>query len=110
MEPERGGWVEGGVGHWYLTQHGQYTLMFFLPEVHSDKGNEADWGKAWEGQVALLFSRGFTPSSLEVKHVVNGTCLPAKAQFHNHVFFFFNQHRRTNQCHREEEFSRKKKC
>lgn len=60
MEPESG-WVgEGGVGHWYLTQHGQYTLMFFLPEVHSDKGNEADWEKAWEGQVALLFSRGFS--------------------------------------------------
>ncbi|TWW54086.1 Transposon TX1 uncharacterized 149 kDa protein ORF 2 [Takifugu flavidus] len=46
-----------------------------------DCGIEADWEKEWEGQVllshnttlsggvGLLFSRGFTPSSLEVEHV-----------------------------------------
>ncbi|TWW74491.1 hypothetical protein D4764_14G0004940 [Takifugu flavidus] len=53
----------------------------FLQETHSDRNNEADWEKEWEGQallshntslsggVGLLFSWGFTPSSLEVEHV-----------------------------------------
>ncbi|TWW74340.1 Transposon TX1 uncharacterized 149 kDa protein ORF 2 [Takifugu flavidus] len=58
-------------------------------ETHSDRGIEADWEKEWEGQallshnttlsggVGLLFSRGFTPSSLEVEHVKKSdfTCL-----------------------------------
>ncbi|TWW77432.1 Transposon TX1 uncharacterized 149 kDa protein ORF 2 [Takifugu flavidus] len=55
--------------------------VLFLQETHSDCGIEADWEKEWEGQVllshnttlsggvGLLFSRGFTPSSLEVEHV-----------------------------------------
>ncbi|TWW53508.1 Transposon TX1 uncharacterized 149 kDa protein ORF 2 [Takifugu flavidus] len=59
-------------------------------ETHSDCGIEADWEKEWEGQVllshnttlsggvGLLFSRGFTLSSLEVEHVVRGRCLMVK--------------------------------
>ncbi|TWW62349.1 hypothetical protein D4764_04G0009960 [Takifugu flavidus] len=55
--------------------------VLFLQKTHSDCGIEADWEKEWEGQVllshnttlsggvGLLFSRGFTPSSLEVEHV-----------------------------------------
>ncbi|TWW68287.1 hypothetical protein D4764_19G0000850 [Takifugu flavidus] len=55
--------------------------VLFLQETHSDCGIEADWEKEWEGQVllshnttlsggvGLLFSRGCTPSSLEVEHV-----------------------------------------
>ncbi|TWW74405.1 Transposon TX1 uncharacterized 149 kDa protein ORF 2 [Takifugu flavidus] len=55
--------------------------VLFLQETHSDCGIEVDWEKEWEGQVllshnttlsggvGLLFSRGFTPSSLEVEHV-----------------------------------------
>ncbi|TWW71219.1 Transposon TX1 uncharacterized 149 kDa protein ORF 2 [Takifugu flavidus] len=52
-----------------------------VKETHGDRGIEADWEKECEGQallshnttlsggVGLLFSRGFTPSSLEVEHV-----------------------------------------
>ncbi|TWW61013.1 Transposon TX1 uncharacterized 149 kDa protein ORF 2 [Takifugu flavidus] len=55
--------------------------VLFLQETHSDCGIKADWEKEWEGQVllshnttlsggvGLLFSRGFTPLSLEVEHV-----------------------------------------
>ncbi|TWW73398.1 Transposon TX1 uncharacterized 149 kDa protein ORF 2 [Takifugu flavidus] len=57
--------------------------VMFLQETHSDRNNEADWEKEWEGQallshntslsggVGLLFSKSFAPSSLEVEHVVS---------------------------------------
>ncbi|TWW77456.1 Transposon TX1 uncharacterized 149 kDa protein ORF 2 [Takifugu flavidus] len=70
-------------------------------ETHSDRGIEADWEKEWEGQallshnttlsggVGLLFSRGFTASSLEVEHVVRGRCL-LKTRLQNHSLVFIN--------------------
>ena len=67
--------------------------VLFLQETHSDVGNEADWSREWEGELILshhttlsggvgfLFSRGFTPTSVEVRHVVEGRCLLVKAHF-----------------------------
>ncbi|TWW61078.1 Transposon TX1 uncharacterized 149 kDa protein ORF 2 [Takifugu flavidus] len=43
-------------------------------ETHSDCGIEADWEKEW----------GFTPSSLEVEHVVRGRCFLVKVRLQNH--------------------------
>ncbi|TWW74498.1 hypothetical protein D4764_14G0005010 [Takifugu flavidus] len=71
-------------------------------ETHSDRGIEADWEKEWEGQallshnttlsggVGLLFSRGFTPSFLEVEYVLRGRCLLLKAHLQNHSLVFIN--------------------
>ncbi|TWW71608.1 Transposon TX1 uncharacterized 149 kDa protein ORF 2 [Takifugu flavidus] len=58
--------------------------------------------REWEGQallshnttlsggVGLLFSRGFTPLSLEVEHVVRGRCLLVKVRLQNHALVFIN--------------------
>ncbi|TWW54634.1 hypothetical protein D4764_0192100 [Takifugu flavidus] len=82
--------------------------VLFLQETDSDCGIEVDWEKEWEGQVllshnttlsggvGLLFSRGFTPSSLEVKHVVRGRCLMVKACLQNHSLVFINIYAPTN--------------
>ena len=76
--------------------------VLFLQEVHSDRNNEGDWEREWEGQVALshnttlsggvgiLFSRRFTPSSLEVEQVVEGMCLLVKAKFETFTLVFMN--------------------
>nr|BAC82603.1 pol-like protein [Takifugu rubripes] len=92
--------------------------VMFLQETHSNRNNEADWEKEWEGQallshnttlsggVGLLFSRGFTPSSLEVEHVVRGRCLMVKARLQNHSLVFINIYAPTNGT--EKELSRKK--
>lgn len=68
-------------GHLCWTRSKRIDVLF-LQEVHSDQCNEGEWEKEWEGQVALnhnttlnggvgiLFSRRFTPSSLEVEQVV----------------------------------------
>ncbi|TWW57318.1 Transposon TX1 uncharacterized 149 kDa protein ORF 2 [Takifugu flavidus] len=65
-------------------KNGLFPVFPCLPEFLFA---QADWEKEWEGQVllshnttlsggvGLLFSRGFTPSSLEVEHVVRGQCL-----------------------------------
>lgn len=56
--------------------------VLFLQGVHIHGDNSADWEKWWEGQVTLshntthsgrmgfFFTRGFTPSSLVVEHVL----------------------------------------
>ena len=87
--------------------------VVFLQETHSDDGNEADWSREWEGEVILsnnttlsggvgfLFSGGFTPTSLEVKHVVEGRCLLVKARF-EHFNVVFYQHLCSKQRYREE--------
>lgn len=54
----------------------------FLQEAHSNGGN---WDKEREGQVPfILFSRRFTPSSLEVGHV-RGRYLLARPHFETHT-------------------------
>ena len=76
--------------------------VLFLQEVHSDQSIEGDWEKEWEGQVALshnttlsggvgiLFSRRFTPSSLEVEPVVQGRCLLVRAKFDTYTLVLVN--------------------
>lgn len=67
--------------------------VLFLQETHSDSTNEADWRREWGGEVLLshntnlsggvgfLFSRSFTPVSLEVKHIMEGRLFLVKARF-----------------------------
>lgn len=86
----------------------KHVDVMFLQEIHSDRGNEADWEKEWEGQVllshnttlgggvGLLFFKDFTPSSLEVKHVVRGRCLRVKVRLQNHSLVFINIYAPTN--------------
>jgi len=76
--------------------------VLFLQETHSDVVNEAEWGREWEGElilshhtnlsggVGLLFSRGFAPTSVEVRHVVEGRCLLIKAHFEHFNVVFIN--------------------
>lgn len=42
------------------------------------------------GGVGLLFSRGFTPSFLEVEHLVKGRCMLVKARLQKHTLVFIN--------------------
>lgn len=83
----------------FNTAKRKCTDVMFLQETHSV---EAEWEKEWEGQVllshnttisvrvGLLFSRGFTPSALEVEHVVRVRCLVVQARLQNHYLVFIN--------------------
>lgn len=63
------------------TTRRKHVDMLFLQEMHSHEHTEHDWDKEWEGHVVLshnsiasrgegpLFSRSFTPTSLEMEHV-----------------------------------------
>ena len=76
--------------------------VLFLQETHSDVGNEAEWSREWEGELILshhtnlsggvgfLFSRRFTPTSVEVRHVVEGRCLLVEAHFEHFNVVFIN--------------------
>ncbi|KAI3377358.1 hypothetical protein L3Q82_008399, partial [Scortum barcoo] len=61
--------------------------------THSDSSNERDWRREWPGQVFLshkqsnsagvgiLFSRAFSPQSVELHHVMPGHALMVKALY-----------------------------
>ena len=84
------------------TARTKHVDVLFLQETHSDVFNEADWIREWEGElvlshsttlsggVGLLFSRTFSPVSLEVQHIVEGRCLLVKAQFECFNVVFIN--------------------
>ncbi|KAI3373352.1 hypothetical protein L3Q82_006652 [Scortum barcoo] len=68
-------------------------LPKLCPETHSDSSNERDWRREWPGQVFLshkqsnsagvgiLFSRAFSPQSVELHHVLPGHALMVKALY-----------------------------
>jgi len=90
--------------------------VLFLQETHSDVGNEADWSREWEGELILshnttlsggvgfLFSRGFTPTSVVVRHVVEGRCLLVKAQFEHFNVVLINIYAPNNGTERKRSF------
>ncbi len=92
--------------------------VLFLQETHSDAGIEADWSREWEGEVILshnttlsggvgyLFSRGFTPTSLEVRHVVEGRCLLVRAHFEHFNVVFINIYAPNNGTERKHFFEK----
>lgn len=61
--------------------------VLFVQETHSDSKNEGDWRREWPGQVFLshkqsnsagvgiLFSKAFSPQSVELHHVMAGHVL-----------------------------------
>ncbi|KAI3369590.1 hypothetical protein L3Q82_024474, partial [Scortum barcoo] len=67
--------------------------VLFVQETHSDSSNERDWRREWPGQVFLshkqsnsagvgiLFSRAFSPQSVELHHVLPGHALMVKALY-----------------------------
>lgn len=69
--------------------------MLFVQETHSDSKNEGDWRREWPGQVFLshkqsnsagvgiLFSKAFSPQSVELHHVMAGHVLMVKAFYEN---------------------------
>nr|BAC82605.1 pol-like protein [Tetraodon nigroviridis] len=87
--------------------------VLFLQETYSDEHNQADWAKEWEGQVVLshlstasggvglLFLRSFTPTSVEVEHVVKGRCLLVTACFNERTVVFINVYAPTNGTERK---------
>ncbi|KAI3364783.1 hypothetical protein L3Q82_000911 [Scortum barcoo] len=68
-------------------------MCCFVQETHSDSSNEMDWRREWPGQVFLshkqsnsagvgiLFSRAFSPQSVELHHVLPGHALMVKALY-----------------------------
>lgn len=74
--------------------------VLFVQETHSDSGNEGDWRREWPGQVFLshkqsnsagvgiLFSRAFSPQSVELNHIMPGYALMVKALYENIEFVF----------------------
>ena len=87
--------------------------VLFLQETHSDGGNEADWRREWEGEailshgtslsggVGFLFSKAFTPVSLEVEHFIEGRLLLVKARFDVFTAVFINVYAPTNGAERK---------
>ena len=87
--------------------------VLFLQETHGCAENEGDWRREWEGEVALshntnfsggvgfLFSRSFSPVSMEVKHVIMGSFLFIKARFEQFNVFFINIYAPTNGTERK---------
>ena len=73
-----------------------------VQETHSDRANEVDWRKEWEGEVsfshmsstrggvAVLFARRFLPISFEIEQVVEGRCMVVRAQFERFKFTIVN--------------------
>lgn len=69
--------------------------IVFVQETHSDEENESDWKREWPGEVilshknsnsggvAVLFSKGFSPYSIEVEEVMCGHILKVKVQYEN---------------------------
>ena len=67
--------------------------VLFIQETHSDSRNEADCRREWPGQVFLshkqsnsagvgiLFSRAFSPQSVELQHIMPGHALMVKALY-----------------------------
>ncbi len=67
--------------------------VLFVQETHSDTKNEGDWRREWPGQVFLshkksnsagvgiLFSRAFSPQSVEIHHIMAGHALMVKALY-----------------------------
>lgn len=90
--------------------------VLFLQETHGDLTNEADWRREWEGRVILshhttlsagvgfLFSKAFTPTALEVEHIVNGRCLLVKGRFDHFTVLFVNIYAPNNGEERKEFF------
>ncbi|KAI7804071.1 pol-like protein [Triplophysa rosa] len=74
--------------------------IIMLQETHSDTSNAADWAVEWNGTtvlshntslsagVAILFTKGFSPHSLQVEEVIKGRLLKVRASFENSVFVF----------------------
>ena len=100
----------------FETAKMKHIDVMFLQEIHSDVGNEADWSREWEGELVLshnttlsggvgfLFSRGFTPTSLEVRHVVEGRCLSVRARFEHLNVVFINIYAPNNGAERKHFF------
>ena len=69
--------------------------VVFLQETHSDSVNEEDWKREWPGEVFLshkrsnsagvgiLFSRAFSPRSVEVQDIMSGHILRVNALYEN---------------------------
>ncbi|KAI3369169.1 hypothetical protein L3Q82_026128 [Scortum barcoo] len=79
-----------------ITSYSVEKIRRFLAETketHSDSSNERDWRREWPGQVFLshkqsnsagvgiLFSRAFSPQSVELHHVLPGHALMVKALY-----------------------------
>uniref|UniRef100_A0A3B5R4A8 Reverse transcriptase domain-containing protein n=1 Tax=Xiphophorus maculatus TaxID=8083 RepID=A0A3B5R4A8_XIPMA len=76
--------------------------IIYLQETHSDCNTETDWGREWRGEVVLshgtsqsagvgfLFSKAFTPNSMDIEHVVQGRCLLVRACFDHFSLVFIN--------------------
>ena len=75
--------------------------VMLIQETHSDKTNEVDWRREWNGQiffshkssvsggVAILFSKDSLPLSCHVQDIVEGRLLMIKAVFESHTMVLF---------------------
>lgn len=76
--------------------------VLFLQETHSDSSNHIDWRREWEGQailshsstssggVGILFSKCFSPLTVEVEEVVEGRLIVVRAKFSTYNMVFMN--------------------
>ena len=81
--------------------------------THSCAENEGDWRREWEGEVVLshntnlsggvgfLFSRSFSPVSMEVEHVIMGRMLLIKAWFEQFNVVFIDVYAPTSGTERK---------
>lgn len=86
----------------YESMMMKHIDVLFLQETHTDSSNEADWRREWErevvlshksstsGGVGILFSKSFTPVSIEVEHVLEGRLVVVKAVFEKFNVVFLN--------------------
>ena len=92
--------------------------VMLIQETHSDKTNEVDWRREWNGQiffshkssvsggVAILFSKDSLPLSCHVQDIVEGRLLMIKAVFESHTMVFLNVYAPTNGADRVTFFSK----
>jgi exonuclease III len=97
----------------YETFKTKQIDVLFLHVTHSCAENEGDWRREWEGEVVLshntslsggvgfLFSRSFSPVSMEVEHVIMGRLLLIKLGLNNLMCFFINVYAPTNGSERK---------
>ena len=84
-----------------------------LQETHSDSTNPTDWSREWERQVILghsstssggvgiLFSRSFSPVTVEVEQVIEGKLIVVRVNFNTYNMVLMNIYvptRRTENC------------
>ena len=92
--------------------------VMLIQETHSDKTNEVDWRREWNGQiffshkssvsggVAILFSKDSLLLSCHVQDIVEGRLLMIKAVFESHTMVFLNVYAPTNGADRVTFFSK----